>query len=756
MSEQERSVTFKMIMQELVSEAAQKASAAMVKTTEDVKKAVAAANTTTTEMTKTVDEAARKFENTKVGVEKTAEAAKVRLIPAMKEVAKEAGKAATETGRIKDEAEKATKATGGLLAGSKEVGDQIQKITKVFAIAGAAVKGVEAAWRGVQLVQAIVSNDFDKQVVAANRLQSVIESLPGGGAVVGIGASINNLFTGNKDYVEDLERANKKLEAHTERMKTVGEQQKQINDAAKGYLESLNGQADSVFRTQAEINARSLVELRKQRDLIAERMAGTFSPAQRTQFLKDADQIIDHIANRQTSEMALAWTSANRELEAENLKLIGRTAEADRVTFNNSLQEKQIAAAKMGDRFAALQEKINTVLLAAFDKEANRKRQEFLTGFDADLDARALRATGDPAQGRRADTVELQFRQQRQRVELNRSMNEQGVGAADQGAMRGQLESVQRLELQHQKVTQAIDASSDAEQRFAEKIEAANALAGSGKIFDFEAQDRIKDAQARYNAEIEKTIALLKQMQAQSTDPAQQDAIQRQIDNVQTSQIKANDQVQSFAKQSASILQSSLEPAFAGIIDGTMSVKDAFKGMLKSIAKGFAELAAQLLTNLIIKKLIMAAIGGGSGGGDFSGGGSTYEGGGGDFAGGQGYAEGGLVTGGVKGVDSVNAKLMPDEYVLTPQMVPHFGLGYLEELRRRVLSGTAPVPRTTAVAAFATGGPVVGSSVGTSVSGYPILPADESTSDRLFAGGPNALISHIGRNRDAVRRVLGI
>lgn len=749
-----------MIMKDLVSDTAQKASQAMQKTTEEVSKAVDAVNEKTADSGKGAEQAAKGFTKVKDAVEKTGDSVKGKLMPAVQATGKEVEKVAQQSGKVKDEVDKGTKSVGGFLATTKEVNDQIQKITKVFAIAGAAVKGVEAAWRGVQLVQAIVSNDFEKQVVAANRLQGVIESLPGGGAITQLGAEINNLFTGNKDYVEDLDRAVKKQEEHIARQKQIGEQQKQINDNAKSYLETLQGQADSIYRTQQQVNERSITELKKQRDLIAQTMGGVVSPQVRSQFIKDTDEIINHIASKQTTTMALAWDAANRELEEDNLRLINRTSEADRLAFQNSLQEKQIAAAKMGDRFAALQEKINNVLLAAFDREANKKRQDFLTSINTDLNTRALRATGDPGDARRAETLELQFRQQRQLIELNRSMNEQGIDPAQQNALRSRLADVQALEIQQNRVKQAIDEASTAEQRFADKMDAANTAAQTGATFGFEAQEKIKQAQAEYNAEIQKSIDLLQQLREQSTDPKQQQAIDQQIEKIRTSSMKANDQVQSFAKDAAGVISGSVESYTASILQSNADVKQSFKELINSIAAGFAQLAAKLLANLVIKKLIMSfaggAGGGAGGGGDFSGGG--YGGGGGaDFGvNPQGYAEGGLVRGGTKGVDSVPARLMPDEYVLTPEMVPVFGLDFLESLRRQVLAGRAPVPRASSIPGFATGGQVSPSAAASGITGYPMITADESTANRLLAGGPNALVAHVGRNREAIRQVLGI
>lgn len=76
-------------------------------------------------------------------------------------------------------------------------------------------------------------------------------------------------------------------------------------------------------------------------------------------------------------------------------------------------------------------------------------------------------------------------------------------------------------------------------------------------------------------------------------------------------------------------IQYGLSDAISGLITGTMSVQEAFAGMVQSIVQSLADLAAELLTNMAFRFLLQAL--GGGGGAGFNIGGMTF---GGLYAGG--------------------------------------------------------------------------------------------------------------------------
>lgn len=126
----------------------------------------------------------------------------------------------------------------------------------------------------------------------------------------------------------------------------------------------------------------------------------------------------------------------------------------------------------------------------------------------------------------------------------------------------------------------------------------------------------------------------------------------------------------------------SLSNAFVSMLDGTKTVKEAFRDMATSVIKAMLDVIAQALAMQAIK----AMIGGFGGGGGASNVVPTAAATGGyiNMAGRiervRQYAGGGPVRGGVEGRDSVPAVLMPGEFVLKKQAVDAVGTDYLHSL----------------------------------------------------------------------------
>lgn len=104
--------------------------------------------------------------------------------------------------------------------------------------------------------------------------------------------------------------------------------------------------------------------------------------------------------------------------------------------------------------------------------------------------------------------------------------------------------------------------------------------------------------------------------------------------------------------QMANAIGSTVGSSIMGLIKGTETLGDVFKGVLESMLQ---QLIAFVASGIVKTFLTMFTTGGISGGGGIA---KIF-----------GFADGGYVTGGVPGKDSVPAMLMPGEYVLPAKVV---------------------------------------------------------------------------------------
>jgi hypothetical protein len=735
----EKSVTFKMVLQDLVTPVAQKISTSVDNATQHVVASVNEANSQVVSMTTTIGDSTKPLDQVRQKVDQAAASVTGKLTPAVRQTTAAVKETNTETSKLPQKLDDATKSGGGFTKKIGEISEKMEKVVKIATLVTAAIKGIEVGVNGVRLVSALWTGDWEKQIRAAKGIEDSLRSLPGGNVIVDLGASINNLVTGEKDATEEIERQTAKLDKQNEALERRRKETDESKAALKSFMETVQGQADSIFRTQEETQKRSLENLKKAQAEVLNLPGIDRAKKEVKDFITETNAIISRITERQALEHTIDLRAAQNELVEAQLKDVDRVAEADRVAFVASLDEKQRAAAKLGSDFSHLQEKINNTLLATFDKQANDKRRDFLESIDTDLSTRLLKATGSPADSRAAASLDLQFRQDKESRSFAKSLNEQGVPQDQQQGFKDRLSLVQSMEQAQLRYNQAVEGANEVESHFSDQLDLIHSKIDTGQISIIEGSDAIRSAQSRFNDEIAKTIALLQQMKDQATDPAQQQAIQEQIDKITTNANRARASVSTFGSETANILQNSLEPAISGVIQGTTSIKDAFKGMLQSIAKGFADLAAKILANLVIRRLLSSAVGGFDSG---------------LLATPTGFAGGGLVGGQGTG-DIVPAMLTPGEYVIPAQVVSTVGVPFFDDLRAKLFGGKIPTPRLppSGAAKFGTGGLVGNGGARTEI---PTLVADESTLDRLLAGGGNALVSSMGKRRDAIRKVLGI
>lgn len=107
------------------------------------------------------------------------------------------------------------------------------------------------------------------------------------------------------------------------------------------------------------------------------------------------------------------------------------------------------------------------------------------------------------------------------------------------------------------------------------------------------------------------------------------------------------------------------------------SFRDGVGNVLGDIAKELQKYVAKLIAVWAVQQLVGIATSAGSSGNIGAGGGW---GNGGNVNFGPGMASGGLVTGGVKGRDSVPAILMPEEYVVRTEAVRKYGVDFMKDL----------------------------------------------------------------------------
>lgn len=271
-----------------------------------------------------------------------------------------------------------------------------------------------------------------------------------------------------------------------------------------------------------------------------------------------------------------------------------------------------------------------------------------------------------------------------------------------------------------------------------EKLKTTAGLLQVGSISSLEALDRNNKAIAEYNSKIDVTIASLRKLKEESTDPALQQALDLSIEKMEVEKKRVGEGINTFGKELKERVRSPLEGLFTDFITGATSAKDAFANFVSGMAQSLAQLASQIAANALLKSLF-----GGLGGAfglslpipmTFAGGGS--------------------VPGPNVNADVVSARLTPGEYVVKKSAVQHYGVSTLEAMNRmlmpRMSSPSVPMPRVASQ--LATGG-VAGDTTQAPV--LPILAANDATLASLLQGGSSAYWDFMSQNRDRLRAITG-
>lgn len=219
----------------------------------------------------------------------------------------------------------------------------------------------------------------------------------------------------------------------------------------------------------------------------------------------------------------------------------------------------------------------------------------------------------------------------------------------------------------------------------------------------------------------------------------------------------AFEQGRKFATDFGNVLENNVGGAVDGLIDGTLSLGQAFK---KFIADSLID-TAKLLARLALMNALQAAFssggtGGGAGGGLLSG-----------LAGLLKFDQGGIVPGNrsIKR-DVVPAMLRPGERVFTPETVDYYDRHgpIMEAIHRRLIPPELLASYATVRGGvrmgpyFAQGGEVGRASAG-SATPQPvvaIVPNTQDTFESLLNVGFDALLRRLGNNAGRVRSALGI
>jgi len=128
-------------------------------------------------------------------------------------------------------------------------------------------------------------------------------------------------------------------------------------------------------------------------------------------------------------------------------------------------------------------------------------------------------------------------------------------------------------------------------------------------------------------------------------------------------------------------LTSTIDNMITSLVEGEnawKSFRDGIASVFSDIGKVLQKYVAELIAVWMVQQLVGIVTSSGGGGGGFGGG----YGNGGNVNFGPGMADGGLVTGGIKGKDSVNALLMPKEYVIKAQAVEKYGVEFMHDLNQ--------------------------------------------------------------------------
>ena len=191
-----------------------------------------------------------------------------------------------------------------------------------------------------------------------------------------------------------------------------------------------------------------------------------------------------------------------------------------------------------------------------------------------------------------------------------------------------------------------------------------NAQVQTGLISHLEGQRQLKDVYTQTIEEIEKQLPLLERLAKMPGAQGEQARVMMEQMKLKITELKSagNDLEKAFKDGLTQGIQSSL----MGLVQGTMSLKDAIKNLALTVVNSMAQIAAQQLAMQAVSSM------------------SSWWGAAGSAVGGAVMAaSGGYIRGpGTSTSDSIPAKLSDGEFVVNAAMVRRYGVDFLHSINR--------------------------------------------------------------------------
>lgn len=266
-----------------------------------------------------------------------------------------------------------------------------------------------------------------------------------------------------------------------------------------------------------------------------------------------------------------------------------------------------------------------------------------------------------------------------------------------------------------------------------------------GSLFPIQGEQQIIALEKERLPALEETAAKLEKIAKESKDPAllaQADQFKEKINGIKTATDEAGKEMAKLKQHAQDALQNGLAKLMTNLLDGTHSVKDAFREMAAQFLLSIAQMEAQALA----AKAVQAFLGGGPGAGGAAGAGvgviaSLFA------------ADGGHIRGAGTGTsDSIPAMLSDGEFVVKSDAVNRPGM---LALLHAINGSPGFSPRSTAgPQRYAEGGSVAGGG-GVNIK-LVNVPDSSLLSDHLdSAAGEQQVINILARNPSRVRQALG-
>lgn len=437
----------------------------------------------------------------------------------------------------------------------------------------------------------------------------------------------------------------------------------------------------------------------------------------------------------QTRKLAEQSAKVEQALINERAAQNEAAYKAERKTFQQYLDTKR----NLTERASA----VETMLAqnAGERRIAEANRNTALTQLEMEDDARRLQSKQTLSDMEVKIAEESGDKVTAAKANFNQELDELAklspeMGTAGYSEFQMALDQLRQLGEARIEAEAATNAATDAENRYNDEIQTTAALVKTGSIGQLEAARRNAQAAEQYEAALKKEIAALEVINQKTAEEVSQ------LERMRAKLVELNSAQNRLARDPENVTVG-MEAGFerlrqktegwgqvaANAIEGAA---DKFSSFISSVANGevsfrnlgqaaiqFGIDTLKMINEMIIRSIILRAVNATLG--------SVLGGGGGGAAGATPdsvgatsvptYAEGGPISGGTPGVDSVPILAMGGEYVQPVSSVSYYGSDVMEAIRSRAVPRDAlrslisnlrvSVPSVPKFA-FATGGPVVG------------------------------------------------